>query len=189
MRLVAAALFASSLLLVGAEIPRPAPELAISMPNGQQSLLSKYKGKVILVEFLLTTCPHCQDSAKLISKINTELGPKGFQPLGVAINPEGDVPEFIRQNGANFPVGKGTRDAALSFLQQSLMTQFYVPQMVFIDKKGVIRAQYGGTDPFVASNSEANIRGMVQKLLAESDGSAKPAPAKGSAAKAKKKVS
>ena len=35
---------------------------------------------------------------------------------------------------------------------------FYVPQMVFIDRKGVIRAQYGGTDPFLGDQQEANMR-------------------------------
>ena len=50
---------------------------------------------------------------------------------------------------------------------------FYVPQMVFIDRKGVIRGQYGGTDAFLGDQQEANMRGMVEKLLAE-PGGAKP---------------
>jgi hypothetical protein len=60
-----------------------------------------------------------------------------------------------------------------------------VPQLVFIDRKGVIRAQYGGSDPFVASNEEANIRGMVEKLLREGGAptTAKPPAAKGTSKK------
>jgi peroxiredoxin len=172
---------------MGAQVPRPSPEFAIQMPSGQQELLSKHKGKVVVLEFLLTTCPHCQNSSRILSKLKDEFGAKGFQPLGVAINPEADVTDFVRRFNVNFPVGKGTREAAYGYLQHSIMApSFYVPQMVFIDRQGVIRAQYGGGDPFLASNEDANIRGMVEKLLGE-DGAAsskaKPKVSKPAAAK------
>jgi peroxiredoxin len=175
-------LFLAGLLLggiaVGAQIPRQAPEFAIQMPNGQHELLSKYKGQVVVLEFLLTTCPHCQNSSRVLSKLKNELGPKGFQPLGVAINPEADPNDFVRRFEVNFPVGKGSREAAYGFLQHSIMApSFYVPQMVFIDKTGVIRAQYSGADAFLASNEEANVRGLIEKLLAEGGGPAKAKPA------------
>ena len=179
MRSSPAILLLTALTLGGAQVPRQSPEFVVALPNGQQELLSKYKGKVVVLEFLITTCPHCQNSSKILSKLKTELGPKGFQPLGVAINPEGDLTDFVRRFGVNFPVGKSSREAAYGYLQHSIMApNFYVPQMVFIDRNGVIRAQYGGSDAFLANNEEANIRGMIEKLLAESGGSkstAKPA--------------
>ena len=61
---------------------------------------------------------------------------------------------------------------------------FYVPQMVFIDRKGVIQAQHGGTDPFLGDQQEANMRGLIERLLAEPGGTkATPteAPAKSKA--------
>ena len=180
-RLAFAALLLGAALLPGATIPRPAPELTVNTPNGPVAL-SKYKGKVVVLEIISTTCPACQKSAGMMAKLNNELGPKGLQPLGMAINPDANVPDFIRTYGVNFPVGTGKRDDAYSFLQLSVMAPFYFPQMVFIDKQGNIRAQYGGTDPFVSS--ETNVRNMIEKLLAE--GAAAPKPA---ASKAKKKAS
>jgi hypothetical protein len=93
--------------------------------------------------------------------------------IGYAINPDANVAEFTRQFAPNIAVGRGERDTAYSFLQMSVMQQFYFPQVVFVDKAGMIRGQYGGTDPFIQNNEESNIRGMIQKLLAEG-GSAKP---------------
>ena len=184
MRSFVIGLLVAATCAIGAEIPRPSPELAIQMPNGQQELLSKHKGKVVVVEFLLTTCPHCQNSSKILSRLKDEFGAKGFQPLGVAINPEADVNDFVAKFNVNFPVGKGTRETAYGFLQHSIMApSFYVPQMVFIDRQGIIRAQYGGGDPFFAANEEANIRGMVEKLLAEANTPAKKPAAKPAAAK------
>ena len=56
-------------------------------------------------------------------------------------------------------------DYAFALLQRSMMTSFYFPQMVFIDRSGIIRAQYGGTDAFFQTNEEANIRNLVKQLL------------------------
>ena len=36
-------------------LPRPAGEVAISMPNGGQELLSKYRGKIVILAFILST--------------------------------------------------------------------------------------------------------------------------------------
>ena len=181
MRLLLSTLILTVAALTGAQVPRPSPEFVLMLPNGQQELLSKYKGKVVVLEFVLTTCPHCQNSSRLLSKLKTELGPKGFQPLAAAINPEGDVADFARRFAVNFPVGKTTREKAYAYLQHPIMaTNFYVPQMVFIDRSGVIRAQHGGSDPFFANNEEANIRGLIEKLLAEggaSKNTKKPAKA------------
>lgn len=180
MRTVFAAVLACAAVLPAAQVPRPAPEYSFSLPSGQQEQLSKHKGKVVVIEFLMTTCPHCQTSSRILSDLNRQLGPKGFQPLGVAINPEADVSAFVKQFAVNFPVGKGSRESAMGFLQHSIMAPtFYVPQMVFIDRKGVIRGQYGGSDMFLTANEETNIRQLVEKLLAEpNDGASEKAAPK-----------
>jgi hypothetical protein len=55
--------------------------------------------------------------------------------------------------------------------------------MVFIDRKGVIRAQYPGSDKFY-ENEEANMRKEIEALLKEPGG----APAKPAGKKATKKT-
>jgi peroxiredoxin len=190
----AAGLLLSGVLGVAAEVPRQSPEFAFGLPGGGQDLLSKYKGKIVVLEFLFTTCPHCQQSAVTLSKLQNEYGAKGLQVLGVAINPDHDIPTFKRMYATGFPVGFATRDQAFSYLQQSIMSaNFYVPQVVFIDRAGVIRAQHGGTDSFLGAQQEANMRGMIERLIAEPAAKAvvKPAAKKPSPAKSKvtKKVS
>ena len=48
----------------GGQIPRKAEELVIKSSTGMETMLSKYRGKVVALEFILTTCPHCQQSCK-----------------------------------------------------------------------------------------------------------------------------
>jgi peroxiredoxin len=185
--LLAAVLCGASMVAAAAEIPRPAPEFSFVDQSGRTVKLSDQKGKVVVLEFLLTTCSHCQNSARHLSKLNKELGARGFQPLAVVIDPQGDPGAFIRTYGVNFPLGKVPQEAAHSFLQRSVMAGvMYMPQMVLVDRKGVIRAQYGGNDSFFAANEEANIRSLVEKHLAEGGPSA-PAAKKPTAAR--KKVS
>jgi len=151
-----------------AEVPRPAPDVTFSLPNGEQVSLSDYKGKVVAVEILLTTCPGCQHTSGVIQKIYEEYGEQGFQPLGIAINDGADrlVPAYVQNLGITFPVGYAHRDVAISFLQHSMMMTLMVPQLVVIDKEGTIRAQFDGTDDFFR-NDEANLRRLVSSLLEE----------------------
>jgi peroxiredoxin len=151
-----------------ATVPRPAPNLSFSLPNGKTVSLNDYKGKVVAVEVLMTTCPACQRTSGTMQKLYQELGPKGFQPLGLAINDTTGalVPAFVRDQGLSYPVGFGDRDKAMAFLQHSMMMTLMVPQVVIVDKDGTIRAQLDGTNDFFR-NEEANLRKLVESLLAE----------------------
>ena len=97
-----------------------------------------------------------------------DLGPKGFSVLEGAINEDADIPRFIRQFDPPFPVGTAGRFAARDYLQMTMTTQAYVPFMVFIDRKGIIRAQFTGTDKELNDNQQDKyLRALAEKLLAE----------------------
>ena len=175
-------------------LPRPAKELEVVEPGGKHDLLTSYRGKVVVVQFLYTTCPHCQKYSQLLTKIQADYGPKGFQALGAAFN-EADnamVSNYILQNKVGFPVGPVGRDTVLSFLNLSIIERFVVPQIVLIDKKGQIREQTEAnpTAPMPLQD-ETHLRASIEKLLSEG-GAGKAAPATGSnnkATTAKKSVS
>lgn len=177
MRLAKSLLFFSLtvLPLAAADVPRKSPEFAAQTPAGGQLLLSQYKGKVVVLEFAFTTCPHCQASARLLTQLYKEYGPKGFQPITVAFNDMAGmlVPDFVKQNGVTFPVGFSLRDPVLNYLQLPADARLSVPQMVIIDRKGVIRQQsLAANDDKTAT--EVNLRNMIETLLKEPAG----APAK-----------
>ena len=77
----AAALFAISPAFAIPPVPRPAPEFAIQLPDGSQTLLSSLRGKVVCLMFVHTTCPHCQHATQEISKLHSQYGPQGFQEM------------------------------------------------------------------------------------------------------------
>lgn len=164
-------LLASSLFLSGSQIPRTAPELQIQVPAGKPISLSQYKGRPVLLAFILTTCSHCQHTTGLLVKMQNEFGAKGLQVIECAVNTNADslVPDFVKTYKTNFPVGFNFDvDYILGTVMQHPADKSpTMPMLLFIDRRGMIRAEYEGADDFVSSpNQEQNIRAEIQKLLA-----------------------
>lgn len=163
------------------KLPRKAMPLEIVMPDGTKLSTSKYAGKVCAVEFLFTTCSHCQEASRHLSALNREFGPKGFQPIGAAFN-EGAmmlVPAFVKDYNVNYPVGVVSREKVLEYLSYSTMIRLTVPLVAFIDRKGNLRYQSNpmGTEVL---HSEQRMRQIVEELLKEPAGTmSKAAPKKG----------
>ncbi|HXM44509.1 MAG TPA: TlpA disulfide reductase family protein [Bryobacteraceae bacterium] len=158
----------TSLAAYAQQVPRPAGEFAIKMPNGQITLLSQYAGKIVVLAFISTTCPHCQHTTQVLSGLQSEYGPRGVQFLAAAFNPDAAilVPNFIRDFKPTFPVGSADRDSVLEYEQASLAKPNFVPELIFIDRGRVIRAQHNGGDDFF-KEQEKSIREMLDTLLKE----------------------
>src|SRR5580658_5849263 len=107
----------------GGPIPRPAPPLDFTDSTGKHIVLSNYKGKVVVVQFLLTTCPHCQRFSQLLDELQADYGPKGFQALGAAVNEA--TPEMAKDYQTKyaqaFPVGPPPENLVRPFLGMSVM--------------------------------------------------------------------
>lgn len=154
----------------GEKAPRPSPEFAINMNNGSQVLLSQHKGKVVALAFILTYCSHCQFTTQILSKLQNEYGPRGFQVLASATEDMARmaVPDFVRKFAPPFPVGFNNRPDVMSYLQHPVMFQLFMPQVVVIDRAGIIRAQFAGDDKFFAeAEQEKNFRNLIEPLLKE----------------------
>jgi len=166
------------------QLPRPARELAIGTTNGQQILLSQYSGKVVVLAFMFTTCPHCQHTSQILSGIQKEYGDRGLQILGAFFNDNAAqlIPSFVTQFQPQFPVGYVTREQVDEYLQHPYNKSTYVPVLVFIDRNRQIREQHEN-DSFLSGDQTVNIRNAVETLLKE------PASAKKGTRAAHKKQS
>ena len=166
--LTAFVLLLTGLAAYAQQVPRPAGEFAIKMPDGRITLLSQYAGKVVLLAFISTTCPHCQHTTGVLSAIQNEYANRGVQIVAAAFNPDAVqlVPGFISQFKPTFPVGSADRDSVLEYEQASLAKPNYVPELIFIDRNRVIRVQHNGGDDFF-KEQEKNIRETLDMLLKE----------------------
>ena len=186
MRTALLALFITLAVSVQAEapVPRPSKEFTVAVPGGQQILLSSLKGKVVVVQYLFTWCQHCQAFSKILTQLNNEYSSRGFQALGVAFNePDGpndkvplkDKAVAYSQQYAGFPVGAASRSMVFGYLGLSELQRVGVPQIVVIDRKGVIREQSPGEGGGPLGDP-AHLKPLIETLLAE--GAPAKAPAK-----------
>jgi thiol-disulfide isomerase/thioredoxin len=164
--------FISALLFAAdTNTPRKAPELAFTVPGQGQKLLSQYHGKVVALEFIFTTCPHCQAASRVMTKFQQEFGSRGFQAIDVAINDNADllIDNFIKDYQVGFPVGWTPRDQMLTFMGFSMAERFVVPQLVLIDRKGLIRYHTPplADDAYGKLMSEDAIRQHIEELLSQ----------------------
>jgi peroxiredoxin len=167
----------------GAPVPRPAKEFTFVENSGKQTLLSSYKGKVVVIQFLFTTCPHCQALSGELTKMMKDV--PGAVILGVAFNEEANpatVDAYVRQYHVGFPVVVAPRDTVVNFLGISVMERLAVPQMAIIDKNGVIRRQ---SEPMGTAELQMpdKLIPMIKGYQAEPAGGSSAVPTKAPAAK------
>lgn len=177
---MAAMLFGVGTLLAETPpVPRPSPRFTVHFPENTATLLSNYKGKVLAVLFVHTTCPHCQRTSQVFSRLYSEYGPRGFQPIDVAFNDMANilVKDFTRDYQINYPVGYSSQVDVLNYLGIPVMERYVVPQIVWIDKKGNIRSQTNAVSGDDKLRSEPYWREEIETLLKEPGGETTSKPA------------
>ena len=138
-RMLTLALAGSSLWGQGA-VPRPAPEFRIVQGSGEVATVSSYRGRIVLLAFISTQCVHCQKASAVFEQLGREYAGK-LQVAAVAFDENADVASFKKHFALTFPVGISSSDAAHAFLGIPPGARLGTPQVVAIDRAGVIRAQ------------------------------------------------
>ena len=159
-------LLAASLAALAADVPRKSPDFALHLADGKDVQLGQFRGKVVVLAFISTTCPHCQNYTQILSAIQKDYAPRGVQVLAAAFNDGAQslLPAFLAQFHPAFPVGWEDRVSALSFMQISILNQGYVPKVVFIDRAGTIQKQFEGQDGFFV-DGDKNTRATLDEML------------------------
>jgi peroxiredoxin len=189
--IIAAAAITSAAFLYAANptadfTPIPAPDFVVNLPGGKTMHLSSLRGKVVVLECLYTTCPHCQHAAEVFTQLYKEFGSKGFEPVGVAFNeelfakdtePSKVVNEFVSKFKVGYPVGWSDREKVTAFLGITPFERFVVPQIVWIDRRGMIRSKTLALGTDTDHYQESYWREMIESLTKEPAGPAtKTAP-------------
>ncbi|HKV93388.1 MAG TPA: TlpA disulfide reductase family protein [Candidatus Angelobacter sp.] len=150
-----------------APVPRHSPELRFLDAGGREVQLSSFKGKVVVVEFLFLRSEHCMRIAQTLNKLNSELGPRGLQTVGILFgaNANGVMAGQVMQAlKLTYPMGYTSPVQVDTFLGRQGKETLNIPQIVVIDKAGMIRAQNGGQyDPNL--ENEGSLRSLLLGLL------------------------
>ncbi len=175
---LSALLTASALALGADDVPElPAadgssytPEIVIPMIDKKELKLSSLRGKVVMLDFFLTTCPHCQDHAPHVVELYNKYHNRGFVVLGLASDFQlsGDlksasvaVQDFIRKYKLNYPVGHTSLESVAYFTDSHNRG---VPQMVLFGPDGRMVLRHIGWDEKVGKEITNTIEAQLSKL-------------------------
>jgi hypothetical protein len=113
-------------------------------------------------------------AAPLLNKLNNELGPSGFQAVGIVFDPpnaEGTgaqlLPAVVDYLKLTYPMGYASKDNVDNYLGRSGNEILNIPQVVVIDKAGMIRATSGGRGGDPTLEDENSLRTLINSLLKE----------------------
>jgi peroxiredoxin len=138
-RRVAIVLSIAALAAMSAQ--RRAPGFALPDSRMQVYDLADYRGKIVLLEFMQTTCPHCQAFADVLHQAELKYGSK-VQVLAVVKAPEDDankVSEYIKAHKVTYPILFDAGQMAFSYVRSG---KLLFPHLYVIDGNGDIRSDY-----------------------------------------------
>jgi peroxiredoxin len=142
---------------------RPSRPLEVRTLDERLLKIHRMKGKVVLLDFMSTVCPTCKLASAGLQTLYQELGPKGFFPVGVALNVDSPaaLKDYGQEHRLTFALGTTSRADVLSYLAHPADKPLMVPTIVLLDRRGrICFVEVGWKD-------EDSLRASVLKLLAE----------------------
>ena len=139
MRIIIAALLCAA-ALSAADASRRAPGFSLPDSKLQQHDLADYRGKVVILEFMQTGCPHCATFNTVLRQVQQKYGDR-IAILGI-VNPPTDIPglnAYIIANKITHPVLIDAGQVAYSYFRTG---GFDVPYVYLIDANGGIREEF-----------------------------------------------
>jgi cytochrome c biogenesis protein CcmG, thiol:disulfide interchange protein DsbE len=156
---LALTLLALPVLASAASAPEPpkAPESKFVTMDGKTISLSKFKGKVVLMDFWATWCGPCRMEMPTLQKIHTAMEDRGVVVLGISLdkNPTVLVPPFLKQNGITYTnLADHPKEPSAGKWGVS-----GIPALFLIDQKGRVVRQWRGVTP------EGMLNAAIEELL------------------------
>jgi peroxiredoxin len=130
--------------LFAADYSRRAPGFSLVDVKTQLHDLADYHGKVVILEFMQTTCPHCNAFAGVLEQVQQKYGDR-VAILSI-VNPPDDpakISSFMAAHKITYPILFDCGQVAYSYLRTP---SFDIPHVYLIDANGGIREDFGYSD-------------------------------------------
>jgi peroxiredoxin len=162
MKTIALALFCC-LALTGADAVRRAPGFCLIDTKGQWQDLADYRGKIVVLEFMQTTCPHCASFVAVLTDVRQKYGDK-LAVLSIALSP--DTPQAMHQfalgHNLAYPLLFDQGQVAASYVRAGSIN---FPNVYLIDGNGMIRDHWEYSPMTTAVFEGGGLRQAIDKLL------------------------
>jgi cytochrome c biogenesis protein CcmG/thiol:disulfide interchange protein DsbE len=139
------------------EARTPAPDFALASADGATITLSRYKGRVVLLDFWATWCTGCKVEIPWYQEFQKKYAPRGLTSIGAAMDDEGwaKVEPYLREHPINYPIVIGNPSLVKPYKVDNM------PVTLLLDRQGKVADWHVGMVDKDAWEME------IQQLLAE----------------------
>lgn len=129
--------------LANAEIDARLSEVSFNDLAGKTHDFSEWAGKVLVINFWATWCPPCKEEMPELTRLQRELGDRGVQFIGIAVDDPDEVRAYLAENPVNYPILIGAPGGPEWAAELGNALQV-LPFTAVIDRSGrVVRAKSG----------------------------------------------
>jgi len=139
-----------------AQTGHKAPDFTLKTADDHDVTLSKFKGKVVLVNFWATWCGPCVREIPDFLEVYNEYKAKGFEIIGVSLDRGGwkTVTPFVERMNMTYPVVMGDGELVKAYGDFNA-----IPTTFLVDKNGVVVDKHTGT------MTKADLLAKIKNLL------------------------
>jgi thiol-disulfide isomerase/thioredoxin len=134
------------------------PEFAMKDIENKVRNIKEWDGEVVLVNFWATWCPPCKKEIPAFMELQTEYKDKGFNIIGIAIDDEDAVKDYVDTMGMNYTIIAAELEA-MELSRRMGNRVNALPFSVFIGRDGKIAFTRAG------ELSKQDTEHVIQKLL------------------------
>jgi thiol-disulfide isomerase/thioredoxin len=163
MRLLIAVLSLTS-LFAQAPAPRRAPSFALPDHKGQFHDLLDYRGKVVILEIMRTSCPHCKTFNAVLEQLKTKY-PGKVAVISIVNPPETPqtIQAYLTETKSTSPMLFDMGQVAYSYARTG---RIELPRVFIIDAQGMIRGDVSYDESSKPFFEKGGIMTEVDKLIA-----------------------
>tara|TARA_Y100001970_G_scaffold91749_1_gene115729 strand:- start:772 stop:1266 length:495 start_codon:yes stop_codon:yes gene_type:complete len=105
--------------------------------EGESVSISEFRGKKTLINFWATWCRPCRKEMPMLNSVHLSQDPSEFSVVGIAIDKQDKVIQFVAELGIDFPIMIGQSEAydIMKILGNEALT---LPYTILIDEKGEV---------------------------------------------------
>lgn len=167
MRLFLVALSSVVCLFAAGELSnRRAPGFSLPDLKANQHDLQEYRGKVVLLDFMQVSCPHCARFSAILEEAKAKYGDR-IAVLSI-VNPPSEqkgVAQYIADHKITTPILFDCGQVSYSYLKPT-STSIVIPHVFLVDRDGMIRADFGYEPATMQIFEGKGIFAEIDKLLA-----------------------
>lgn len=136
-------------------------QLNFANVEGQQVSLSKYKGKVVLLNFWATWCPPCIEEMPSMQRLREQLDGKPFEIVAVNVGEDSTaVSSFLMELGADLTFPILLDEEGKSFGELGLRA---LPTTILFDQNGEVMEKVLGARDWDSAESVQEIESAIKK--------------------------